>query len=154
MLISVVLPFLIGLIIAYLLMPVVRWLEKHLPGGKKHPGLKRISIIIGIYFIGLVTIAGMVFYMITVVNSTTSLLWQKLPQLISDIVAQIQGLMAEIRLEVPASMLQQYDQTIKDGGVMVVDVLRNGLGQGFSMAAASAGLILGFLSLPMVVFLC
>ena len=30
--------------------------------------------------------------------------------------------------------------------------MRNGLGQGFSMAAASAGLILGFLSLPLVVF--
>ena len=60
--------------------------------------------------------------------------------------------MAEIRLEVPASLLQQYDQTIKDGGVMLVDVLSNGLGQGFSLAATSVGLILGFLSLPMVVF--
>jgi predicted PurR-regulated permease PerM len=66
--------------------------------------------------------------------------------------ARIQGLMAAIRLEVPASMLQQYDQTIEDGGVMVVNALRNGLGQGFSTAAASAGLILGFLSLPLVVF--
>ena len=150
--ISVVAPFLIVLIIAYLLLPIVRWLEKHLPGGKKHPGLKRISIIVGIYFIGLLIIAGALFYIFTVVNSTTSLLWQNLPQLISNTVAQIQGLMAAIRLEVPASMLQQYDEAIASAGVTVVNALRDGLGRGFSMAAASAGLILGFLSLPLVVF--
>jgi len=150
--ISVVLPFLIGLVTAYLLLPIVRWLEKRLPGGKKHPGAKRISIIIGIYLIGLILIAGMVFYMITIVNSTASLLWQNLPQLISGIMARIQGWMAAIRLEVPESMLQPYDQTIKDSGVMVVNALRNGLGRGFSMAAASASLILGFLSLPLVIF--
>lgn len=150
--ISVVLPFLVGLIIAYLLLPLVRWLEKHLPG-KKHPVAKRVSIIIGIYFIGLIVISGMIFYMFTVVSSSTSLLWQNLPQLVSDIVARVQDLMATIRLQIPASMLQQYDQTIKDGGVALVNTLRNGLGQGFSMVTTSASLILGFFSLPLILFL-
>jgi predicted PurR-regulated permease PerM len=151
-LISVILPFLIGLIIAYLLLPIVRWLEKHLPGGKKHPAAKRISIIIGIYLVSLIIIAGVVFYLYTAISSSTSLLWQNLPQLISDIVAQVQGFMAAVRLEVPASLLQQYDQTIESAGVSVVNALRSGLGQGFSMLSASAGLILGFISLPLVVF--
>jgi predicted PurR-regulated permease PerM len=151
-LISVVLPFLIGLIIAYLLLPVVHWLEKHLPGGKKHPGPKRVSIIICIYLVGLIVIAGMVFYIVTVVSNTVSLLWDNLPKLISDIVARIQSLMAAIRLEVPASILQQYDQTIASSVVTIVNALRNGLEQGFSIAAAGVGLILGFLSLPMVLF--
>ena len=111
--ITVLAPFLIGLIIAYLLLPIVLWLEKHLPGGKKHPGLKRISIIIGVYFVGLLIVAGAVFYIFTVVTSTASLLFQNLPQLISNVVAQIQRLMAAIRLEVPASVLQQYDQAIQ-----------------------------------------
>jgi predicted PurR-regulated permease PerM len=150
--ISVVLPFIIGLIIAYLLLPIVRWLEKHLPGGKKHPGAKRISIIIGVYFIALIIIAGMVFYAFTVVSSSTSRLWENLPQLISGIVAWIQDFMAKIRLEMPASMLKQYDQSIADAGVSVVSALRSGLGGGFSMITASAGLFLGFLSLPLIVF--
>ena len=150
--ISVFLPFLIGLTIAYLLLPIVRWLEKRLPGGERHPELKRISIIIGIYFIALIIIAGMIFYMFAVINSSASLLWQKSPQLISDIVARIQSWMVAIRLEVPASMLQQYDQTIESAGVTAVNALRNGFGQGFSIALSSAGLILGFLSLPLIVF--
>jgi predicted PurR-regulated permease PerM len=150
--ISVLAPFLIGLIIAYFLLPIVRWLEKHLPGGKKHPGIKRIFIIIGVYFVALIIIAGVVFYMFKTITSSTSLLWQNLPQLISDIVSRIQSFMAAIRLDVPASMVQQYDSTIQNAGVTVVDALRNGLGQGFSIAAASASLFLGFLSLPLIVF--
>jgi predicted PurR-regulated permease PerM len=150
--ITVFAPFLIGLIIAYLLMPIVRWLEKRVPGGKKYPGLKRVSIIIGVYFIGVLIIAGIIFYIVTVVSSTASLLFQNLPQLISNVVAQIQGFLAAIRLQVPASMLQQYDQAIASAGVTLVNALRSGLGQGFSLVAASAGLILGFLSLPLVVF--
>jgi predicted PurR-regulated permease PerM len=150
--ISVILPFIIGLIIAYLLLPIVRWLERHLPGGKKHPGIKRISIIIGIYFVTLILISAAVFYLFTVVTSSVALLWQNSPQLISDVIGWVQNLMTKIRLEIPASMLEQYDQTIADAGVTLVNILRNGLGQGFSMAVASVSLILGFLALPLIVF--
>jgi predicted PurR-regulated permease PerM len=150
--ISVVMPFIVGLIIAYLLLPIVRWLERHLPGGKKHPGAKRISVIIGVYFVALIVIAGLLFYIYMVVSSSASILWQNLPQLISGIVTWIQDLMAKIRLEVPASMLQQYDETIANAGVTLVNVLHNGLSQGFSTVTTSVGLILGFLSLPLIVF--
>jgi len=151
-LVSVILPFIVGLIIAYLLLPLVHWLEKHLPGGKKHPGAKRVSIIIGVYFIALIIIAAMVFYAFTVVRSSTSLLWQTLPQLIPNIVTWVQNFMAKIRLEVPASMLQQYDQTITNAGVTVVNALRGVFGHGFSMITSSVGLVLGFLALPLIVF--
>ncbi len=150
--IGVVLPFIVGFAIAYLLLPMVRWLEEHIPGGKKHPGSKRVSIIIGIYFIAVVVIAGSAFYLITIVSSSASLLWQNLPQLVSGVVARIQGLMAAIRLEVPASMLLQYDETIQNAGVTAVDALRNGLGGGVPAAVAGAGMILGFFSLPLIVF--
>ena len=151
-LISVVLPFLVGLIIAYLLLPIVRWLERHLPGGKRHPAPKRISIIIGVYFVAIVAIAGMIFYMFTVINSSISQLWQTLPQLISEMTARVQSFLAAIRLEVPASMLQQYDQAIQNAGVSIINLLRSGLGQSFSIVRASSSLILGFLSLPLIVF--
>lgn len=151
-LIGVVLPFLVGLIIAYLLLPVVRWLEKRLPGGKKHPGFKRISIIIGVYFASLIAMAGLAFYVYSVVSNSASQLWESMPAMITDLVARVQDLLAAVRLQVPESMQQQYDQTIKDAGVTAVNVLRNGLGQGFSFAVSGAGMVLGFLSLPLLVF--
>jgi predicted PurR-regulated permease PerM len=150
--ISVVLPFLVGFAIAYLLLPVVRWLEKRLPGGKKRPGLKRVSVIIGVYFVTLILVAGALFYSYTVISTSASHLFQNIPQLISSLVPRVQSLLAAVRLHVPASFLEQYDQTIADAGVTVVNALRSGLAKGFSIAAASAGLILGFVALPLVVF--
>jgi predicted PurR-regulated permease PerM len=150
--ISVLLPFIFGLIIAYLLLPLVRWLEQHLPGGKKHPGPKRISIIIGVYFIALIILAAALFYAYTVIRSSTASIWQSLPDTISSVVAWFQSLLAKIRLDIPASMLAQYDQTISDAGVSAVNVLRSGLGTGFSLVSSSVGLILGFLALPLIVF--
>jgi predicted PurR-regulated permease PerM len=150
--ISVIAPFLIGLIIAYLLLPLVRWLEKHLAGGKRHPELKRISIIIGVYLISLLVLAGAIFYIATIINSTTTALWQNLPQLISNVVAWIKDQLAEVRLEVPASLLQQYDQAIQNSSVMIINAMRSGLSRGFSWITASVGMILGFLALPLIVF--
>jgi predicted PurR-regulated permease PerM len=151
-LISVIIPFLSGLIIAYLLLPIVRWLEKHLPGGKKHPGAKRISIIIGIYFVALIIIAAIGFYLYMAISSSASLLWQNLPQLITNMVTGIQKILANIRLQIPVGFLQQYDETIASAGLNLVNTLRNGLGQGFSLVTSSIGLILGFLALPLIVF--
>lgn len=151
-LVGVVLPFLVGLIIAYLLLPVVRWLERRLPGGKKHPGLKRVSIIIGVYLVGLIALAGLAFYVYSVVSSSASQLWDSVPNMIGDLVTRIQAMLAAVRLQVPESMQQQYDQAIKDAGVTAVNVLRNGLGHGFSFAVSGAGMVLGFLSLPLLVF--
>jgi predicted PurR-regulated permease PerM len=151
-LISIIIPFLIGLIIAYLLLPIVRWLEKHLPGGKKHPGAKRISIIVGIYFVALIIIAAMGFYMFMAISSSASLLWQNLPQLITGMVDGIENILANIRLQIPAGFHEQFDETIASAGLSLVNTLRNGLGSGLSLVTSSIGLILGFLALPLIVF--
>jgi predicted PurR-regulated permease PerM len=150
--ISVLLPFIFGLIIAYLLLPLVRWLEKHLPGGKKHPGTKRISIILGVYFAALIIIAAALFYAFTTVSNSITSLWQTVPQTISSIVVWAQDFLVKIRLNVPSSMLAQYDQAISDAGVSAVNILRSGLGTGFSLVSSSVSLILGFLAMPLIVF--
>jgi predicted PurR-regulated permease PerM len=150
--ISVILPFIVGLIIAYLLLPIVRWLEKHLPGNKKHLKALRISVIIIVYIAALIILAALAFYIYTVIRSSTSQLWQTLPDLISGVVAWVQHFMASIRLHIPASMLQQYDKTIAGAGVTVINTLRSGLGHGFSIIRSGVGLVLGFMALPLIVF--
>jgi predicted PurR-regulated permease PerM len=150
--INVLLPFLVGLILSFLLLPVVRWLENHIPDLKKHPETKRVLIIICIYIIGLIILAALLFYLLIVINSSAALLWQNLPDLVNRLIAQIQDYLAQIRLQIPASLLEQYDSAISSAGVLLLNTLKNGLGQGLSLALTSASLILGFLSLPLIVF--
>src|SRR4030042_4351565 len=67
---SVLLPFIIGFILAVLLLPIIRWVEKRLPGAGKKPKLKqlkRISIIVIVYLLSLAVIGLLIFYTITLV---------------------------------------------------------------------------------------
>jgi predicted PurR-regulated permease PerM len=58
---NVLMPFIVGFILAYLLLPIIRWFERHLVGASGKPRLKqvkRISIIVVVYLLALVVIGG------------------------------------------------------------------------------------------------
>ena len=60
---NVLIPFIVGFILAYLLLPIIRWVEKHLVGASGKPRLKqlkRISIIVVVYLLSLVVIGGVI----------------------------------------------------------------------------------------------
>src|SRR4030042_5317456 len=70
MLRSVLLPFIVGFILASLLLPIIHWVEKHLPGAGKKPKLKqlkRIAIIGVMCVLTLAVIGLLIFYTITLV---------------------------------------------------------------------------------------
>jgi predicted PurR-regulated permease PerM len=151
-LITVLLPFLVGLVLAFLLLPAVHWLQKYIPGFKKHPNARRIISIVVIYVVGLVVLAALVFYMATTIRDSIGLFWQSFPNIAKEFISQIQDLLAGIRLEIPASLLQDYDNAIASAEHGLVNVLKSGLMRGASLAWTSASLLLGFLSLPLIVF--
>lgn len=71
---GVMLPFIVGLILAYLLLPFIRWIERRLiVKGKKYRKLKhtmRMLVIIMVYLLILAVIAVAVFFIITLVAQT------------------------------------------------------------------------------------
>ena len=82
---SVLQPFDIGFILAYLLLPIIRWVEKHLlgAGGKpKLKQLKRISIIVVVYLLSLAIIGALIFYIVTIVGKAFGTLTQDASQII------------------------------------------------------------------------
>jgi predicted PurR-regulated permease PerM len=151
-LITVLLPFLIGLILAFLLLPAVRWLQKYIPGFKKHPNARRIISIVVIYVLGLIVLAALIFYMATTIRDSISLLWQNFPNIAKDFIFQIQNLLDRIRLNIPASFLQNYDNAIASAEDGLVNVIKTVFTRGVSLVWTSVSLVLGFLSLPLIVF--
>ena len=70
---NILIPFIVGFILAYLLLPIIRWFERHLVGASGKPRLKqlkRISIIVVVYLLSLIVIGGVIFYIVTVVGKT------------------------------------------------------------------------------------
>ena len=83
---NVLLPFVVGFILAYLLLPIIRWVERRrLPIVGKKPKLRqlrRISAIAVVYLLALAVIGLAVFYVITTVGKAFGTLTQDASQII------------------------------------------------------------------------
>lgn len=149
---NILLPFILGLILAYLLLPIILWVEKRLPRKNRWMQTKRISLIALIYLIILAMIGLIAFYTIPVIVRSFSEFISSLPQIISDLINRLRILDETIRQQIPPQIQNQVLSYI-DGLINAIgDAIRNGLLSSLSYISGTISLLLGFASLPMFLF--
>ena len=62
---SVLFPFVFGLVLAYLVLPLIKWAEKRLPHPGRWPEAKRITLILVIFIIVLGLVGLFIFLIVT-----------------------------------------------------------------------------------------
>jgi predicted PurR-regulated permease PerM len=152
---SVLLPFIVGFILAYLLLPIIRWVEKRLPGAGKKPKqaqLKRITIILVIYLVVLAVIGLTVFYIITVIGKSLLSMAQDAPQLIPNGLDAITRWLKTFEIFSPPAIQQQIDVYSAQAGVALGNAIKDLLTRGLGVLQSSSGMILGFVSMPVFLF--
>ena len=149
---SVLIPFFLGIIAAYILFPAVVWVERRLPRRGRWMGGKRISLIVLIYLIilGLLALIGY-FSIPAIINSATSLV-NSLPGLVPGIVQKIQDLAKLFQQNIPPEISQQVNNYLSNALVALGNALQAALLTGLSYIPGTAALVLGFASLPIFVF--
>ena len=153
---SVFLPFVVGLILAVLLLPIIRWIEKHLPDMDKKPKLKqltRISIITIVYLLSLVIIGLVVFYTITLISKAFGNLTQDVSQSIPNGLDKIKQWIKSIPILSSPSMQQNIDVYAGKAEAALPNVLKGFLTNGVKIIQSSSSMILGFIIMPVFVFL-
>jgi predicted PurR-regulated permease PerM len=78
---GVLLPFVIGLILAYLMLPGVNWLEKKLPPKNKCQKARRIAAILIVFVITIGIVGGILSYVIITVIQTLSIFFPEPPNI-------------------------------------------------------------------------
>ena len=152
---SVLLPFIVGFILAYLLLPIIRWVEKHLTGAGKKPKLKqlkRISIILVVYLLSLAVIGLLVFYTITLVGKAMGTLTQDASQIIPNGLDTIKQWLKSIPLLSNPSIQENIDVYAAKAAAALPGVLNDFLTRGVKIVQTSAGMILGFVIMPIFIF--
>jgi len=154
----VLLPFMVGLLLAYLLSPVVRWLEKLLPGrsrGGRWAEARRIAAVLVVFIVILGVIGFLLFIGITAVIHSSADLIKNASQIISDFTARLQQWTASVREHLPANLQTEMDMVIQNIGDSIGAAL-TGL---FSSSGSAAGRIMssigsipGFAALPLFLF--
>ena len=151
-LLSVLLPFIVGLILAYLLLPIIRWVEKRLPGMGKKLQLKRVTIIVVIYLLSMAVIGLIVFYIIAVMGKSLLSMAQDAPQIIPYGLAMIKQWLKSIPLLSSPTTQEQIDALALQASVALGNAIKDFLTRGVDLVKSSSGMILGFISMPIFVF--
>ena len=149
---NVLLPFICGLILAYLLYPIISWLEGKLPGQGKWSSARRTSLIAVIFIIVLVIIGLLTFYIITGVVSSFSTLLKNAPQLFSQGLQTFHGWLSSIQQWLPSETQQQIGNSLQGVGTTLGNAMKNAFAKGLSVVSSTFGLIVSFIALPVFLF--
>jgi predicted PurR-regulated permease PerM len=152
---DVFMPFIIGLILAYLLLPVIRWVEKRIAGvGKKlkHKQVIRISIILVVYLLSLSVVGLVIFYIIAVMGKSLMSMAGNINQIIPNGLDAITNWLKSLSFLSSPSIQQQIDVYSVQAGVAVGDAASGFLTTGWGFLKSSLGTILGYVILPIFIF--
>lgn len=149
---SVLMPFLVGLLLAYLMLPLIRWVEKRWKGDARKKQIKRVVIILVVYLLTLAVVGAIVFYLITVVGKSIWVMAQDAPQLITNGLAQITDWLKSSNFLPAPEMQAQIDTYSAQAGAALGNALKQLLSTGWGFVRSSAGMILGFAIMPIFIF--
>jgi predicted PurR-regulated permease PerM len=149
---NVLLPFILGLILAYLLYPPIIWLENRLPRKDRWKGAKRVFLIILVYLIFIAVIGVVGYFTIPALIRSVSDFFSNLPEIIPNITDTFQRWTDSLRQQVPPQIRDQIDAYLANLMGTVGSALQTGLLRGLSIISAGFGFFVGFVSLPVFVF--
>jgi len=148
----VLLPFIVGLILAYLLYPLIAWLEKKMPVQSKWLSARRASIITAIFIVILIIIGLLIFYIFTGVVSSFSVLLKNAPSYFSEGLKLIQNWFHGVQNWLPPETQQQISGIAQNAGTTLGNAMQSVFAKGVSVVSSTFGIIVSFVALPVFLF--
>jgi len=145
-------PYILGLILAYVLYPLVRRIDCYMPAVLKRRGLSRSLAIIIVYLIVILVIAGLMAFLVPVVVSQVESLWMQREQL----VAQGQALLGEWLIRYRTTIPEEWQRTIEGNLIKAVGAVgqaaQEGMVHAVSAVTSTVSLALGLVVIPFWLF--
>ncbi len=149
---SVLLPFVIGLILSYLLQPIINWLEVLLPPHRKWQQPKRVLLVLLCFLVMAALLGLFSYYIAAAVIHALVVILENAPQYMAAALQAVHGLFAGLRSQFPPEIQVQIDNILIDIGTEVGSLIRNSLLNSVTSIPQTFSLIIGFGSLPLFLF--
>ena len=149
---GILLPFIIGVILAWLLQPVIDRVQRRLPGAERHQQLERVLIIVAMYLLAAAIIGLLVLYVATTLGKSVVSLVVEFPRLIPQGVAAIEERLETFLVSLPPSTRAQVSTLISQAGTQGGKALVDFITGGVVRIRSSSSMILGFVALPVFLF--
>jgi len=147
-----ILPFVVGLALAYILIPFITWAETHLPRPGRYMRLKRVSLVL-FCFIVIIGLTGTFIYVFStaLVNSFQSLLTAA-PEYLSGSFGQIEAWLDRVVSSLPPDISSQIDEVLQNAGETFRDTVNSAFQTGVGEIQNLFSVVLGFAALPIFLF--
>jgi predicted PurR-regulated permease PerM len=145
-------PFFLGLLLAYLLLPVVNVMDRNAPRLLRRRGLSRPLAIIIVYVVGIALTAGVLSYFIPAVSSQADVLVSVLPTYVE----RVQGLLmydvGQILEGIPPEIQEAVNTNLQRALGTVWDGLQKGLQVTVRTVSQTVSFIIGMAIVPFWLF--
>ena len=149
---SVLLPYILGLVLAYLLFPLVNWLDRHMPARFRAWRVARPLAILLTYLLLLILVAGIFAFFVPLVAEQVNVLIEKWPELASTVQDWGTRGWGWYNKNIPTTWQQTIEVSLK--GLMddVLTTLKNGLVSTVTTVFSTISFVIGLVVIPFWLF--
>ena len=145
-------PFVFGLVLVYLLLPVISWMERKLPRQGSWLELKRVFSIFVVFIVLLSLIAAFSYFIVTAVINASLHLAESAPYFIGQSLFRIQQWLEVVRQQFPPEIRHEVDKAFLEAGVALGNTIRDAFVMGISFIPRTFSIFLGLAALPLFLF--
>jgi len=149
---AVLIPFLIGILLAYLFMPLVLWLERTLPPHGKAAKARRIISIIIVFILITALFVLVIVYIGSALGAASTVLLDKAPQFLQQGLDQFSKWLKEFRGGLPESIAGRFENWFSQLGPATAKFVQDFIVGSVAVIPASMPTVLGFFTLPFFLF--
>src|SRR5918992_3200584 len=145
-------PFAIGGVLAYMLFPIVRMLERVMPWQERRPALSRIITIAIVIVVALGIIAGSLALIIPQIVNEATLFIADLPEIFQAARATVEQLNREYTERIPEEIKQNIEEGLANAGNILLGAIQDAFLRIAGLITNSFSLVIGLSIIPIFLF--
>jgi len=149
---NVLLPYVLGLILAYLLLPAVNWLDRHMPRRLQTWNVSRALSIVLTYLVAIAILAGVVAFVVPIIVDQVRVLIDNWPQLTSSVADLWPEGLGGYRQTIPEEWAQRIEGNLQDLVTDVIAAVQGAIVATVRTVTGTIGFVIGLVVIPFWMF--
>lgn len=145
-------PYLLGLVVAYLALPLVNLLDRYMPRPLRKRNISRPLSILLVYLVGIAIVIGFIAFVVPLVREQVESLWAARDRLSQSAYDLIQDLMARYHRDVPDRLQQALEENFAQISARAAEMIQSGLTRTLRAVTSTISFVLGFIVIPFWLF--
>ena len=145
-------PFIVGGALAYIFDPAVSWLDRRIPWLNDRHELKRIILILIMFLVGALVVAGILLVVIPTIITEIGLFIDALPDLIRQSRTTVEGWSDRISENIPVEMRAFVQDSTLSVGDILVNAARDFAGRTLGVVSRTLSVVIGLAAVPLFLF--